>query len=57
MVGVITLSPSRRGAYEPASCLCGWVSGTPQREETSPFMTRRMSSDDDVVRSHLLARR
>ena len=31
MVGVITLSPSQRGAYEPASCLRGSVTDTPAR--------------------------
>ncbi len=44
MVGVTTLSPSQRGAHEPASCLRGLgIAETPQREETPAFTPGRMS--------------
>ena len=33
MVGVTTLSPSQRGAYEPASCLRGSVNDTPSERK------------------------
>ncbi len=49
MVGVITLSPSQRGAYEPASCLRGSVVDTPQREETPAFTPGRMSCPGTVA--------
>jgi hypothetical protein len=39
MVGVITLSPSQRGAYEPASCLRGPVVDTPSARK--PRRSRR----------------